>query len=66
MASTRNDKVFFIQFATVHFSGLFMVNEMERAAYATLKIDKPMWELEESATTQPGTNIEVPDELVSF
>ena len=44
---------------------MFMVNEMERAAYAMTKIDKPMWELEENSSSQTGANVEIPEDLVS-
>jgi hypothetical protein len=46
-------------------SGLFMVNEMERQAYSTTKIDKPIWEQEESLASAAGANVEIPEDLVS-
>ncbi len=42
-----------------------MVNEMEREAYLTTKIDKPMWEQEENGGSQLGANVEIPNDLVS-
>ncbi len=42
-----------------------MVNEMEREAYLTTKIDKPMWEQEENGGSQLGVNVEIPNDLVS-
>jgi hypothetical protein len=42
-----------------------MVNEMERQAYSTTKIDKPIWEQEESLASAAGANVEIPEDLVS-
>jgi hypothetical protein len=41
-----------------------MVNEMERVAYSTTKIDKPMWDQEDSSASQSGSNIVIPEDLV--
>ena len=43
-----------------------MVNEMERVAYATTKIDKPMWEQEESGAAHAGNPVEIPEDLVKI
>jgi hypothetical protein len=42
-----------------------MVNEMERVAYSTTKIDKPMWEQEENGSSQAGHTVEIPEDLVN-
>ena len=41
-----------------------MINEMEQVAYSTNKIDKPMWEQDENGSTQVGSNVEIPEDLV--
>jgi len=41
-----------------------MVNEMERVAYSTTKIDKPMWDQEDGSASQSGSNIVIPEDLV--
>ena len=43
-------------------AGMFMVNEMESKAYSKKKMDKPMWDVDETSTAAaPAPSI--PDDL---
>eukprot|EP00094_Tigriopus_californicus_P009686 TCALIF_09337-PA protein Name:"Similar to RBBP6 E3 ubiquitin-protein ligase RBBP6 (Homo sapiens)" AED:0.25 eAED:0.26 QI:0/0/0/0.66/1/1/3/0/608 len=49
--------------AKINPQGLFMVNELEERAYVEKKIDKPMWENEDSNQTETP-KVKIPEDLL--